>query len=813
MGRQSREKIARRNFAHQGEDGREKSKFKPHSGLEKICLFVIQWGAYLAIFVPLAINTKFFFPFVAPKTILFRILVEVILVAYIFLVMKNKAYWPKITPLTIAVVLFVAIFILASFTGINLHRSFWSTNERMTGILTMLHLLAFFIILTSVWKERKDWEKVLSVSVIVGVILSIYILRGNEASTRGGGTIGNTSFMAAYLLFDVFFAIMLFCSNFLKKGSQSLFWQIFLGIAVFLPALLIALAIQWPLWGQILLGAILFISALLIEKVFRKGEWSLFWQIFSGLSLVIMIPVLLNSTGRGAIVAFLGGLFLLGLGCLLFSQKIILKRIALAIIIILVILSIALAVFQPSFVKNEISTILIEMKSRFVVWETGWKGFLERPILGWGPENFIVVFSKNFNACMFLSECGNEIWFDRVHNIVLDTMVTTGIIGLLSYLAIFIIAIYGLFKITLRVIEKRNILFPLGLIVILLSYFFQNLLVFDMINTYLVFFLTLGFINFLIQNQTQKIEETPQVAKPLNPIFASMILATAVFVLWSCNVQPLLANHDLIKSINSRDMESASLFFKKSLDSEMEKYEPREYFAQKIARIGTQDIQDEAVKKVFIDTFNLAESEMVKSVKENSLDFRPRLYLGQLYLQSYRLSGDQEKIIQADEILSQAIGISPTNQQAYWNLAEVKLAQRKIGETISLLQQAVALEPRLGYSHWYLAMAYQIAGQDQLAKEELIITEEMGYIWQDNIQELKKAIEIYDALGEDEGLLPLYLKATELEPENAQLWAELAAVYANLGQFGKAAETARKVIELNPDLAPTVQNFLKNLPQ
>jgi len=750
MGRRSREK--RENKGEGTTLVRERS-FDFRSNSEKICLWVIQWGAYLALFTPLIINTKFFFPFVAPKTIFFRILIEVILVAYLFLVAMNKRYRPKITPLTIAVVMFLAIFILSSFTGINLHRSFWSTNERMTGILTMLHLLAFFTVLSSVWRERKDWERALGVSIIVGVILSLYILMGDEVSTRGGGTIGNTSFMAAYLLFDVLFAIILFLA---KRGI---------------------------------------------------------WQILTGLSLLIMTPVLLSSTGRGAIVAFLGGLFLLGLGYLLFSQKTKLKRIGWAVILIIIVLGIVLAVLQPAFATNEVGVTLKEMKSRFVVWEKGWKGFLERPILGWGPENFIVVFSKYFNSCMFLPECGNEIWFDRVHNIVLDTLVTTGFVGLLSYLGIFFIAIYGLLRMIPKIVDRKNIFFPLGLVIVLLSYFFQNLLVFDMINTYLVFFLTLGFVDFLIRNQKQSIvEEREVVKKPLNPIFASVVLVAAVFVLWTCNIQPLSANYHIIKTVNTQDVQVASSSFGKSLDSWMERYETREYFAQKMTKSVSGSLGEEE-KEIFKEAFSLAEAEMEKSIEANPLDFRPHLFLGELYLQSYRFSEDQTKLVRGDQVLTRALQLSPTNQQGYWHLAETKLAEGNINETIGLLQRAINLEPRLGYSHWYMAMAYEIAGQNQLAKEELIKAEENGYLWKENIQEIKRVIEIYDALGDDEGLLPIYLKAVELEPENAQLWAELAAVYANLGQFDQAGAAARKVVEIDPDQVSKVQSFLNNLPR
>ncbi len=141
------------------------------------------------------------------------------------------------------------------------------------------------------------------------------------------------------------------------------------------------------------------------------------------------------------------------------------------------------------------------------------------------------------------------------------------------------------------------------------------------------------------------------------------------------------------------------------------------------------------------------------------------------------------------------------------------MAEGKIEDTISLLQTAVNLEPGVGYSHWYLAMAYRIAGQYQSAKEELAKAEEFGFAWRNSLERLREAIRVYEGLRNDNDLLPLYLTATELSPNDAQFWASLAATYANLGQVAKAGEAAKKVIEINPDLRPSVEKFLKALPQ
>ncbi|MDO8601251.1 MAG: O-antigen ligase family protein [bacterium] len=769
MGKQSREKLARRSSAlGGGEGGREEQKLQSKTGLEKTCIFIIRWGAYASLFIPLVIMLQFFFPFVAPKTTIFRILVEVILIAYSFLVFSNRRYRPKMDALTTSLTVFLAVLILASLTGINFSRSFWSTYERMTGIFTMVHLYAFFIVLKSVFKKKEDWEKFLAASVIAGVCLSIYVLKGSEASTRGGGTIGNSSFLAAYLIFDVFFGIILFLSNFLKKGG-----------------------------------------------------WPLFWQIFSGISLVIMLPVFLNSTARGAIASFYLGLSLLFFGYLIFSGKKILKRIALILILLSLILAVSLSIIQPAPVKQEIKTTLSDMKSRFVVWSVGISGFKERPILGWGPENFNAVFQKHFNPCMSLPECGNEVWFDRVHNIVFDTLVTTGVVGLASYLLIFLTVIWGLLKTTSKAVKKRNIFSPLGLIAILMAYFFQNLLVFDMINSYLVFFLALAFAGYLIESNKEE-EFHKNERKPLNLISILVVLIPMIFIFWVGNIKPLIANKYIIKMVGAGTIQEFGSSFQKSLDTWMEKYETREQATQKLIKAGaTLTNLSQKDKEIFAKAYEEVESEMTKSMEENYLDFRHFLFAGELYLASYRITGNTVKLEKAEVILEKAIQLSPNNQQGYWQMTDVKLAQGKKDDALSLLKKAVELDQRVGLAHWYLFLGYKIVGQYEDALGELYKSNRGGFNWRDNKDNIEKVIEVYRALGlnpslinEDaQEILKNTLKVVEADPKNFNAWFDIAVSYANLGQYDKAREAARKVVELSPKTVSAIEQFLNSLPE
>ncbi|HJN62463.1 MAG TPA: tetratricopeptide repeat protein, partial [Candidatus Parcubacteria bacterium] len=133
----------------------------------------------------------------------------------------------------------------------------------------------------------------------------------------------------------------------------------------------------------------------------------------------------------------------------------------------------------------------------------------------------------------------------------------------------------------------------------------------------------------------------------------------------------------------------------------------------------------------------------------------------------------------------------------------------------NLFQKAVDLEPRFGQSHWFLAMAYQIIGEDELALQKIKDSEEVegAYGWEDKLDNLIRVIRIYSARDDDANLIPLLERALELQPRSSQFWAMLAASYANTGEFDKAREAAKKTAEIDPSLAPQNEEFLKSLPK
>lgn len=767
MGKQSREKEMRR-FEKQGQ---RSVSTDLRSSLEKYTFLIIEIGVFLALITPAVLIKDYFFPFVVPKTIYFRIIVDIMFMAYVLLAISNPKYRPKITPLTATIALFIGVGILASVLGVNFQRSFWSVFERMTGILTFLHLFVFFIILTSCFKERKYWERFLAFSIMVGLYICFYAWTAKTVNARGGGTVGNTSFMASYLIFNIFFTIILF---------------------------------------------------------FTKGNW---WKIFAAIALMILLAGILVSIepSDAAKLALTVGAFVLGFSYLMFylfsSGKTWMKKLAFFIILFLV-LGMLLAL-QIGFVKNKIIGIWgsSSLQSRMVIWNIAIHGWQDRPLLGWGLENFYRPYAKYFDPQLPLTR---DLWYDRAHNVVFDTLVDSGILGLISYFLIYIVAVFSLLRILPKVSERKNLFFPLGLISLLAAYFVQNLFNFDMISSYMTFFFTLAVTHFLIYPELKESAEENQQKEiknknPLllfgnlvsrytrdwiNPILASFLIVLAIITIYFGNILPAQASRYTVRGL-SLPLEESVLYFQKALAiSPISKPEVPEQFSIRMTELISQPVTN---MKLLQEGMKTAEEVMKKSIANDPYNFRFQLFLARYYVNIYQIFGGMERIEEAEKILQNSILLSPRNQQIYWTQSQIMLFRGRMQEALETLKKAMELEPRLGVSHWYLGLTYRIAKNYALAVPEFELADKLGYEWKNNIDDLKKVIEVYIALGDKPALIPLYEKAVQLVPKDYEFWISLADLYADTGQIEKAKSAAEKVMELAPDKTEQVKEFLRGL--
>jgi hypothetical protein len=564
----------------------------------------------------------------------------------------------------------------------------------MTGILMHLHLFSFFLVLSSTFREE-DFKKLFGFSNFVAILASWIALANLKNPTmRGGGTIGNESFLGTYLLFNVFFALYLIFKT--KEFSRIL---------------------------SIVSFSILSLSLLLIGVNLENLSFS------KALSAIFF-----SQGARAAKLSFYGGLVLLFFFWLIASKRKILKILGSISLISSLIFSAfvfySLLTQPEGFFRKLIEKEVGSFGGRFPVWQGAWKGFFERPLLGWGPENFEFSYIKHYNPCMPAPECGGEIWFDRAHNIIFDTLISTGILGMISYLLIFASIFYILWK---NFVKNKTDFFAPGIFTSLfIAYFVQNLTVFDMVSSFMVFFLSLSFVASF-EKEFEKRE-----IKKLNPLHLVFVLILFFVSFYEFVILPTLADGYVILAIREKVGTPERLkYFQKTLStSPLGKFQIRQFFAEnEMANLDLKNLNENVKKEI-----EFLIEELKKSTKESPLDFRSFLRLGDLY--NVYAFFDPAKVKEGEEILRKAIEISPKNQQGYWSLAQNLIYQGRIDEAISLAQKAVDLEPKFKNSHLILMRVLKIAGKENLAKQKFEEAIKINPDWEKDLRKTLEGLDI-----------------------------------------------------------------------
>ncbi|MBI5305966.1 O-antigen ligase family protein [Candidatus Wolfebacteria bacterium] len=409
------------------------------------------------------------FPFIVGKYVWFRTAVDLALIFFLL----GLAFQDKLSvvggqllaalksPLAVTVSIFVFIFILAGFFGVDPANSFWSNFERGEGGLQIIHLWLFFLLMTVLFREEKDWKKLFWFSIIGAVLMIFYGIAaglgmpgyiGGAFGSEGfrfSGSIGNPAYVATYLIFAMFYAGYLLMARDGKKiisgGSLGI-----IGLIIFFFIFFWLAATRGGFMGLVLgvvLGGCYFAYS---HKTWRKRP-------FAAVAVFAAMVVAMIYFKDTALVKSLPG-----------------SRI-----------------FDISFSATT-------WEHRTYMWKIAWDGFKERPLLGWGPENYINIFDQHFNIKYFKPTEGFGAWFDRAHSVYFDYLAETGILGLISYLAIFAAFYWQLFR--------NNKISPISgalLVAIPIAYLVQGLVLFEVLPLYLNLFLFLSFANYKLKNHEQ----------------------------------------------------------------------------------------------------------------------------------------------------------------------------------------------------------------------------------------------------------------------------------------------------------------------
>lgn len=728
---------------------------------KSLALFVIKAGLYIIPFIPLYISQSLFFPYITGKAFVFRALVEIVFAAWVFLAIFYKEYRPQWTTLLKAIALFILVVTLATIFGVNPSRAFWSNFERMEGLISYLHLFAYFLVLGHVFK-KSDWVVFFNLFIVAGLAENIYALTqklGYLPSPQGGfrvdGTIGNPTYLAAYLIFVAAFSGWLF----LQTANK---------------------------FARYFYGAMAAFSLLSIYFTATRG---------AAVALV-----------AGGVVGILLYLWLVQPKT---DREKWYRKLAIAGLVLIVVGSASVKIFKDSSVVKNSEVLsrfaaisFSEARTRFTIWKMGLAGAKEHPVLGWGPEGYPVIFAKYYQPSLY----SQEPWFDRSHNIIFDWLINAGVLGLLSYLGVLGAAAYAIRKLykEKRFSPEEAILFA----VLLLVYFLQNLFVFDQLATYMSYFAVLAYLQSsasgLVPAVAQPAKEKSKSYSAFSPseygaITAGALLVPLALVMYFVNVRPYLANKSLLNALkvqNTSDFEGAYRSYEKALSyNTLGTQETREQLARFSIAVGGLPQVDAAFKDTILRRTLL---EVEKGVRENEFDPRAYLFAGMVY-------GRVGLNDQAIAILHEALKLSPRKQQIYFELADAYLKKGDNAEAVRALEKTFNDAPGFEMARINLAAAYIINNEQEKADRLL-----MEYYKTVNVGD-EILVQAYSAVKNYPRLLGIWQALAAKDPSNTRTRVSVAGAYLLTGQKDAAIRELEAAIELNPNFKSEGEAYIAQI--
>lgn len=725
--------------------------------LEKTLKWVAIIGVFCLPFVALIVSSSLFFPYITGKNFAFRIIVEIMAAAWLALAIVNPEYRPRRSWILATLALFVVVIGLADIFGVYPFKSIWSNFERMDGWITIAHLLAYTVVAASVMTSERLWANLFRVSLTVSGFLSVVGLlqaAGIFALGQGGAagltaridaTFGNPIYLAVYMLFHVFLAAILFVREWQGRAAgRSMIPLTFYGAVIALDTL----------------------------ALFMTGTRGTMLGLIGGAVLAALLYAFVSGSTRVRVytASLVGIVVLAGLGLVTAKDTAFVQRVG--------------------FLQR-LSTISLTDKtiaSRFTNMSIAWQGVKERPVLGWGQENYAVVFDKYYDPRMH----GNEPWFDRVHNVVFDWLVAGGFVGLLAYLSIFGAAVLVLWRSSAFAAYERSILTGL-----LAGYFFHNLTVFDNVTSYILFGTVLAYIAWRagVASAAARVIERSLVLPRRLPYVAVLMAAVLWGTAWYVNADGLAQNRALLSAIMPRQnvLENLTQFEKALSYGAMGTQEAREQLAEGAMRIGGSNASVE-VKQRFYD---VATREMHAQMELVPQSARFPLFLGSVY-ESF---GD---LARAKTAYERAHENSPRKPTMYFALAANAYNRGDSAAALAYYREAHELVPEnVDVRLYYAAFAIRI-GETALARELL----EPLTATQTADQRILAA---YASRRDYASAAAIWAEAIDAEPTNTQLYFTLAALYYEAGDRARAISTLEAAKRAVPEVASQVDPLIEEI--
>lgn len=784
-------------------------------------------GFFVILSLPLLNLPPWFSPPDWGKTIIFRIILSLMIFLFIWQILyktkndylssiiqniSNKksnvflGFW-----LLIAV---FGIFLLSTIFSQEPYFSFWGSPYRSGGFLNFGFYI-IFAVLAFLLIKTKDWQKIWDFSIIIGIFVSFIAVFQQYGlfdkalipySYRPPSTIGGPIFLAIYLLLLCFLCLGFFINQ--KKILKRIFYCF--AIILFLFTAIFITQTRAVMIGFFAGFCYFFLAYPITYNV--KKHWNkklLFLKIFAGIILILSAygVYYVNNHTIKELPQF---------------------------------------VQENKFLKTTIQRVSIKsalQDSRISGWQVSWEALKNKPILGYGMENFAQGFDEYYNPSLpkitqTLGSTGSG-WWDRAHNFIFDISVTAGLPALIIYICLFGTLFFQLQKLKHIKRNQENVKENTDIIADIpvyhaiqagfIGYFTANFFSFDTFSTYLISFMLIAFVLHLILSKgSVGRSEVPTISRGPNSaalnivwkklqknrnITILLIFLCVIWFIWTCNIKPFQINTDI----------NAALYQAKNNDCEkaiqrMEKISKTNTFLNNYLGLKYISIIGDCIKNENTETEQILAQRATEILKKN-IEIRTTytrnwlllgIYTNYLIEKQTNLEIKEKLKQEADYYFERANQLSPKRQEILIEWVKTDFMRQEFQMAKQKSLKCIEINDKLRDCYWIMGLTNIYLGEQEQADKNINIAIKKGYPVNSELSLLQKA-KAYIYVKDYQELIKIYQKLIKIKPKNPQYYASLATCYKEIHDFEKAKKYALKVLELEPKMQKSVEEFIKNL--
>jgi len=736
----------------------------------KILKTIVYIGIYGGLFMPVVFIPEVIFPFVFSKLIFFQVIIGLTLPAYLVLAWIEPKYRPRKSFLYFAFIAYFAALALSTIFAVDPLRAWWGNQERMNGLFTLLHFFAWLTMATSILKTRKQWNYVLNYMIVLGVFMGIVALLQRPfpnllkfpATIRVGGLLDNPIYQGAYQLFILFFIAILW---FQTKRNDLRVWYVLASIVSI--SAMVAAGSRGPIMGL------------------------MFGAVISAISIGVMYK---NTKVRAALFGSIG--------------------LAALIYLAIVTVGVNTATFQSLQQSYPTATRIFWLKTgtagRFIAWDIAWQSFLERPLTGYGLDNFHIAFNKHYNP-QSLRSGYYETWFDRAHNTVMDVFSMTGLFGALTFLAIWI----GIYYTVIMSRRKKIIDIPTTAVLLGLpaGYFLQNIFVFDHPAAFSMSYLLYALVictGFAVFGSGEHAE--PAGKKPMPWVIFALVQAVFMLLVYLASIVPFYTSVMVInanEAFAKGDVNAMmSLIYK--IKTKQTPYLDEQsflYSRNMITLANSGNLQKWPDWRVF---YNEVVATSEKRLQSHDHDAHGLFIYSSMLASVGSRAGDAEILAKAEEQYRKAIALSPKRQQLHFGLAELLRSMGRVDEALDLYLQAASFDEQIGEPWWYAGVT-ALFSKNEPERAAEYLRKAMTAEYPQRLQSAQDALiiaEAYVILDDKENMKKLILQLPSLPASQPQTYIQIAKAAETLDLIAERNLIINAVAQMDPATKAVMQPLL-----